>query len=208
MVHKFKAPGKKVEDMDVEDYRDSNFGDNDSVLDAAMVGLADSQVLRHANGDDDDLRALEETFGVEIEDEYDAFAPENKEAMLVAGSSLSPQEDTLSSAIALQEMSPKKGHSLFFNNTSSPKGPYDPGLNGSAAEGKGPAEIEKTPHIVVKQSDGKPAFGNIHAGNTSVREGVPPQPDGQPFSSIVIPPGYEDVEPWLIAEFGDIVEFT
>ena len=182
-VHKFEALGKKAEDMDIENYRDSNFGDDDSVLDAAMVGLADSQVLRHANGDDDDLRALEEAFGVEIEDEYDVFAPENKEAMLVAESSLSPQE--------------------------SPKGPYDgPGLNGSFIEGKGPAEIRKTPHIVVKQSDGKPAFENIHAGNTSVREGVPPQPDGQPFNGIVIPPGYEDVEPWLIAEFGDIVEFT
>ena len=208
-VHTSEVPGKKDEDMDIENYCDPNFGDDDSVLDAAMVGLADSQVLRHANGDDDDLRALEETFGVEIEDEYDAFAPENKEAMLVAEFSLSPQEDTLSSAIALQTTSPEKGHSLFFNNTSNPKGPYDDlGLNGSFIEGKGPAEIEKTPHIVVKQSDGKPAFENIHAGNTCVSRGVPPQPDGQPFNSIVIPPGYEDVEPWLIAEFGDIVEFT
>jgi hypothetical protein len=35
---------------------------------------------------------------------------------------------------------------------------------------------------------------------------VEAQKEEDNFSHIVVPKGYEEVEPWLLAEFGDVVE--
>ncbi|OCL09193.1 hypothetical protein AOQ84DRAFT_317365 [Glonium stellatum] len=208
MVHSFKALEEIAEDMEIGNYYDSNLDDDDSMLDAAMVGLVDSQYLQQENNDDD-LQSLEGAFGVEVEDEHDKFVSENKESMSPVESSLPPQEPAAPSKIALQAISPEEGGSLFFNNTSSPRGPDDgPALNRSFAQRKAPAGIEQTPDIAVTQSDKRPAFEGIHSEDMIVRENVPSQPASQSLSSIAIPPGYEDIEPWLIAEFGDIIEFT
>ncbi|KAF2488471.1 P-loop containing nucleoside triphosphate hydrolase protein [Lophium mytilinum] len=238
----------------------SMFDGDDSELDAAMVGLADSQDLQDMQWDngnedygdiyfDDDYDArMDEEPGMEnlkrdndslVEDTFMQEAPTHvHSSSSTMGTRDLPveQSHTPSSAVGVQRLPPEKGRSLFFNETSSSQAPIEGNTPMTSYLGNvGPA----------KKASRYSQFTNIHTSTdamSSEKENVPPRNeafdqnirylgdedqmapkfkvaiqgeeaagsknhDDDTLKHVVVPPGYEEIEPWVLAEFGDLVEF-
>jgi ATP-dependent DNA helicase HFM1/MER3 len=217
-------PSDPIEDADMEpiltplatDER-TMFGGNDSELEDVMRGVADSQELQDAQwginnrdlyGDDffnesfnaqlEDEERMEEQGETNIDPDEDAFMQDARPL---------PEAGSSSSVLPTQALPPEKGHSPSFNCTSSSQSPAH-----AQTPTTSDIESENPTKKAVRPSD----FLNMHTSSDSVAEDkenaipadnvVEAQKEEDNFSHIVVPKGYEEVEPWLLAEFGDVVE--
>lgn len=206
------------------------FGDDDSVLGEAMVGLADSQDIRAADenknedpyaygGSQKDLDpyaydepmeqdpyAFDDDFGIDYGDDFPAeFIKGDLPAKVVEISS-----DTTDSP------APVKGHtardetkSLFFNNTSSPavyctaKSLLSRPALEELKQAKSGAGLS-----VTKAKTAGPMVGEKVNENVNNENLEPTKMDNEMVQEPEVPDAFKDLEPWLYAEFGDIIELV
>lgn len=201
-----------------DDQGDSSIDDADSELAAAMVGLADSRELKDKdeNGYEEDFKIFKDSFEMVRDDEGDdaEFAKRSDEGTPFDDTSFPLLETSSTSTVALRHATlPEKGHSMLLNDTSNLNEPYG-GFKPVALLLKRDREIadiwQPAGSTTKKQKVEKKGFENIHSENAEATEREPELGlvSASPNQNIVIPPGFEDIEPWLIAEFGDIVEFV
>ncbi|KAF2468631.1 uncharacterized protein BDR25DRAFT_394820 [Lindgomyces ingoldianus] len=179
------------------------FDDDDSALGEAMVSLKDCKDFQAGNkGDEEDLSALAEIFDVENGRDlgYQNLGT-SAETCLTQYASLSP----VKSPTARLE----KSRSSLLNDTSSPQPSFD-GFKSAKSMLKGSALVELKQ---VKDGKGVP---RTKSTKTPVEIG---QDKNEHIDSVGldvdisskqqhndVPEAFRDLEPWLYAEFGDIVE--
>jgi ATP-dependent DNA helicase HFM1/MER3 len=191
------------------------FGDDDSMLGDAMIGLADSQYLQGASEDSHDvMQPLEQALDYQYQMGYGAdpyqmdvdFAEYDSETYDTFGEARTPVVRAPS-----PKQPPKMSKPLFFNNTSSPqpkRGGFKPAkmmLKGSelrefkqpkvASPIQCPNANKQPMHVEDDIEDILDMFDDELFNEVPVKE--------KPVSE-----AFKDLEPWLFEEFGDIVELV
>ena len=193
------------------------FGDDESLFEDAMVGVADSEELRATgHGSQDRMQAPHDSmnddydFGLRFESlvNVDAATLVNKEL------STSLLGSATSSIVNIPSGPPEKNYSLFFSDKSSP------GLNNDST-GPEPVCEYDAPRELKQANDGLTLLARTSKGNVShsqpengthnapishqVSENVEPEEE---IKEEPLPEAYKDLEPWIYKEFGDIVELV
>ncbi|ORY12866.1 Sec63 Brl domain-domain-containing protein [Clohesyomyces aquaticus] len=208
-------------DIPLDDMSDL-FGDDDSTLGEVMVGLADSENLQVGNkGHEVDTGAT--NVGYDDEYHYEDFS---------ANVDTPPRPLLFASPSSVQapKIAPEKRHSLFCNDTSSPQPAYD-GFRSAKSVVEGPvlkqlkqgeAARRKTRtkstnyslELNEKENDTFAcevmADANDHAPIGDVQRTILEDSKNNHVNEVskVIPDALKDLDPWLYAEFGDIVEIV
>ncbi|KAF2003593.1 ATP-dependent DNA helicase MER3 [Amniculicola lignicola CBS 123094] len=183
------------------------FDDDDSMLGEAMVGLADSQDLQRVQGKQPGDEAADENYP--YDDVEDAFDDMGVDGILGAerGHQRTPSptyEDASSSSVKVPTLPPKKGQSLFLNDTSSPSLVSD-GFRPAKTmlKDRELAEMRQTRTVTqetrLKKNENHEVSG-LDENSPKIAE------SSQQDAEKPVPDAFKDLEPWLFAEFGDIVE--
>jgi ATP-dependent DNA helicase HFM1/MER3 len=204
------------------------FGDDDSIFKDAMVGLADSEYLQTANEHrDQDSGNLEDFFDMDYDggDRYDepsyGESPTQVETEAPEQESMSlPHEYPTSSSVQVPVMSPEMGCSLFINNTSDMV-PVSEAFKAPIARMRRPAleEVRQTEILpplnqrrpsreTVKEKEPETEFDFDNDENIFVDLAEPQELEESKLEQKPVPDGFKDLESWLFAEFGDIVELV
>ncbi|KAF2261988.1 P-loop containing nucleoside triphosphate hydrolase protein [Lojkania enalia] len=194
--------------------RRSDLYDNDSVLEDAMVGLVDSQNLKGWSRDEDaeDLRALGRPLMGDCDDELqDKDWDINAEFMAFDKNLSALREMESSSSVQVPKIAHDKGRSLFFNDMESPQ-PTQSGFKSakSVLKGKeigylreGDSKQPQRHSASIRGSKAMERDENVRGESmeTLVRE-------INECGEEVVPEAFKGLEPWLLREFGDIVELV
>jgi ATP-dependent DNA helicase HFM1/MER3 len=199
------------------------FGDDDSVLADAMVGLADSQNLQEINNSNGNgMRSVDEALNDEnrfsYEDDCFPMDVDLAEFEDVTRDSFERMPALTDNAPMPSPVVKHAGKAFLFNSSSTPQSTFD-----------GPEPMKTAPND-LKSKESK------HQGATSVNDrqtvyqrpntveepSVPVEDEGfdildicddepvneAPAQAKPVPDVYKDLEPWLFEEFGDIVELV
>ncbi|KAF2706280.1 ATP-dependent DNA helicase MER3 [Pleomassaria siparia CBS 279.74] len=210
----------------VSDQQSETYGDDESLFGEAMTGLVDSQSFQHTNTDKDlEIEDLDQLF-LDIDDEidlpdHDSFDRAGAEAYQSTPPSL-PNYFATSSPVKVPKMPPVKGQSLFLNDTSSST-PVPDSLMTMKYGQKGGlvGEVEQTKRPQSKSCDmtlGKRNANevqNFEIDENASKLGLE-ELDGLEKTDVKtgdqqaldIPDAFKDLEPWLFAEYGDVVELV
>lgn len=185
------------------------FGDDDSLLGDAMVGLADSQNLQQmSNATDDVMGPLEEALDKENETRFfdDDFSMDmgfaaNDENDWSHGKEVLPEAPGISAGPSQKLRAP------FLDSTSSPKPQYG---------GFEPAKTMVTPSELqdVKQPKSSLEASRHEPNDKTAEEEVDlldllDMFDDEPVKEQKpVPEAFKDLDPWLFQEFGDVVELV
>jgi ATP-dependent DNA helicase HFM1/MER3 len=203
------------------------FGDDDSIFGDAMVGLADSEHLQTANehrgqdsGDLEEFFDMDYDVGVKYDEPLYDESPTQVETEAPEQESISlPHECLTSSSVQVPVMSPEMGRSLFLNNTSDIV-PVPETFEAPMVKSKGPALVELRPSEVmppkqrklsgesVKEKEPKIGFDFDDDENTFVDLAEPEELEKSEIEQKPVPDGFKDLESWLFAEFGEIIELV
>ncbi|KAH3959256.1 hypothetical protein HBH69_034570 [Parastagonospora nodorum] len=210
-----------IDSVDLTDYpatapvasrRSDTFGDDDSLLGDAMVGLADSQTLRETNECNDDATRL-------FEDEQDmgfesAFYDDDFPVEIFDNTADDYHCHARESATATEKVPIKTlvaplhaKRAPFYDSTSSSRSrendfkPAATLLGGTNAN-----EIKQTQF-------GRPTSRNMENNNAmaddvEVMDLIDVFEDKPVREEKAVPEGFKDLDPWLFEEFGDIVELV
>jgi ATP-dependent DNA helicase HFM1/MER3 len=186
------------------------FGDDDSLLGDAMVGLADSQSLQQmSNITEDIMGPLEEALDKEYETGFlDEDFPVD---MGFAGNDdddWMPTKEVPSALPAITSTAPsQKPRAPFFDSTSSPKPPYS--SFGSAKTMVTASELQelKQPNSSVQPSRQEPS-DNAAEEEIDVLDLLDMFDDDPIKEKKPVPEAFKDLDPWLFEEFGDVVELV
>jgi len=185
------------------------FGDDDSLLGDAMIGLADSQNLQetsHAN--DDSMGALEEMLDMECEAGFqDDDFPMDIDYPVKDSDWQALQEAPITLQAPARKPSVQKSQIPCANNTSSshPRSTDFKPTN-SMSKCKKLDELKQpkaAPRVSRLESSGKTLEDDIDVLDFLDDFDEPPARMEKP-----VPKVYKDLEPWLFEEFGDIVELV
>ena len=204
-------PGNDIEDPD--EFTDSamageftacaseTFGEDDSLLGDAMIGLADSQNLQAAeNLDDHVLYAFEDT--LEREDttvnQDEGFPMQNDSNIDVGNNSL--EGSHTSATVRLRNSAAHNRPLPYFDTRGDP----------SVSKGSALTElrqIKAVPSISQRKS------GDQVIGQEDAILDILDMLNAQPAKDVAtqekpVPEAFQDLEPWLFREFGDIVELV
>ncbi|KAH8730738.1 nucleotide-sugar transporter-domain-containing protein [Phaeosphaeriaceae sp. PMI808] len=157
------------------------FGDDDSLLGDAMVGLADSQILKTFNNthDQDMAHALDRQSDIEYqapfenEEHFDFTVDEDRDWCEL------DEPPTIPSATTRHDSNVRR------NDFRSAKSLLKP---------EAPTQIENSVDLDPSDNDIDALMGMFD--------------DPQANESKTVPEAYKDLEPWLFQEFGDIVEIV
>lgn len=189
-----------------------NFGDDDSLLGDAMVGLVDSQNLQSVGEEyghiADDLE--------EIGDLADEPSYEDEEFPMdidldVIDSHSAPKTTATSAPLYPREGSAQRSHSLHAEETSTVSALHD-WWKPKESTLKGPKLKElNQPKATPFISHNKP-ITKIPEQENDVLD-LLDMSEAQPESNVVVkeesvPESFKDLEPWLFQEFGDIIELV
>jgi ATP-dependent DNA helicase HFM1/MER3 len=186
------------------------FGDDDSLLGDAMVGLADSQTLQALDKVDDDImQPLENALDLEYEtgfygDDYtldlDGTAYDDVDSQLY--------EDAPTTPLASARNRPaRKSRTPFDDSTSSaqpPKRDFKPAkamLNGSELESL------RKPKIAHSTTDHKTSDKMVE-NDIDVLDLLDTFEDESVKEDKTVSEQFKGLEPWFVQEFGDIVELA
>ncbi|RAR07973.1 atp-dependent dna helicase mer3 [Stemphylium lycopersici] len=188
------------------------YGDDDSILGDAMVGLADSQNLQVVNEDDvgtvqsqgnDQVYAEDDTYADRphwVDDEFLGLPDDTHE---VDWEKRYPRRDSQSTKIHAQRSQPP-----FYDSTSSQSEHQGAIPVNSAIESRGneDAAISET-HFSVQQPANSNQQSRVEGDVPDLLE-MFDEPASVPSPKMPVPDAFKDLEPWLFQEFGDIVELT
>jgi ATP-dependent DNA helicase HFM1/MER3 len=216
--HREQSGGKGVRDQEdrnggptnniFSDRRSDTFGDEDSLFSEAIVGLADSHDLQaESNKCDGDPSAFEDSFN---DNHGDVFGDELSFDHLPATSK--------SSAIIQPPKASPKPTSKFpkpqiatcdldFSDAHGPPTDYD-GLTRPQSILQRPA-LQEPKHSKGDLRRSESGLKKLPANNEEKEnsdKGMLEEPKS--VEETVLPDAYKDLEPWLFAEFGDIVELV
>ncbi|KAF2110578.1 Sec63 Brl domain-containing protein [Lophiotrema nucula] len=194
--------------------RSDAYGDDDSMLDDALIGLADSQALMtQRDVEDEDMATYHDGLDNEPVNDYqpDGFGL-HMESVTPRTDPVSQTDFGTSSTIKLPTLAPEKGRSLFLNDAgksqSRPQKEYD-GFKPAKSMLKSP-ELEE-----MRQVKAAPQRRRTRSSEKAMQHS---QDENDPMNLVndqdtdtanaVVPDAYKDLEPWLFAEFGDIVELV
>ncbi|KAF2786722.1 ATP-dependent DNA helicase MER3 [Melanomma pulvis-pyrius CBS 109.77] len=195
------------------------FGDDDSILGDVMVGLADSQNLQAANEDDDQgIAGTKELFS---DMDYETNVREDEFPVQVgiedpkAESPTLPNQMPSSSIVEVPVMPSEKRRSLFFGGTrSSTVGLNDCKttkdlLGGLVLEEMKQAKEKLPKSRIPSREKAVDLEYNLEFDENDLKDLLEsPDMDKTEARDVSVPDGFEDLEPWLLAEFGDIVELV
>ncbi|KAH6633045.1 nucleotide-sugar transporter-domain-containing protein [Boeremia exigua] len=202
------------------------FGDDDSMFSEAIVGLADSQDLQRTNvtktsGMQDEthdaINRREEYADVDFPVDFDFAATENSNSDL-------PEHLFRASIHEDRQAKPLRIQAPFVEATSSPEQTIHFKLAPSLPQdkqvrGPQPSTIRPPRPVPVLKADSNQE--NVYSGlaslldipistnKTLVASRTPAQPvQPKTMDTKQVPDGFEDLQPWLFQEFGDIVELV
>jgi ATP-dependent DNA helicase HFM1/MER3 len=215
-------PVRFNEDMDTNDYMDypatapvtsrgsDIFGDDDSLLGDAMVGLADSQNLQQTRNDNhDSMDTLEEALNMEYEGSlHDDDIPMDIEYAVNADNDWSMRDEAPKTpVVSAPKFSTQNRQLPFAESSSSPyRRPND--FKPAKTMLKGP-ELQE-----LKQPKTIPPRTRVEASKMIVEEDIDVLDllddfDDGPVKEVKpVTEGFRDLQPWLFQEFGDIVELV
>ncbi|KAF2193462.1 P-loop containing nucleoside triphosphate hydrolase protein [Zopfia rhizophila CBS 207.26] len=207
-MHLEAVNGDPIEEA-LSDGQPESFGDKDTLFGNAIVGLTDSQDLHPSNKEDDEyIRALQGSLDVDYDHnvQNEGFTAPEEVITSEQHQLFWSEESVSSSTIKPRPMPPEKRRSSFMNDTSSPRPQYEgfksakSMLAGRSLEEMGlvKGEIRKprTAEVYEVEQDEN---GCVDFSESAAR-------DGDESPAVIMPNGYKDLEPWLFAEFGDIIE--
>lgn len=200
-----------LENRGVTDNHSDVFGDEDSLLREAMIGLADSQDIQATTFHDEGIRAVEDPwdddYGYDPGDEdFDIIpAPNVRKGGLfftdeVSSSTTRRVPTPPTSAEKAFEAVHGKAHSAKHDN---PKGAKSI-LEAPVLEKLNLPRRQHQPNALVRQQEEM----------TEEKENVLSTNSGHGTTEVMerqkkeVPNAFRDLEPWLFAEFGDIVELV
>jgi ATP-dependent DNA helicase HFM1/MER3 len=179
-----------------KDHTDAFDDDDDSLLREAMIGLADSQDMQVAPRDAD-LRAFESTMNLDDEDEE--FGDGDTTFILQTPPPSKPAQKNK----VLKHKEPEECSPFFPKNVSQTESVHD--------------GLDVLQPIKQTRAANRPAMTSMkHADRTestahekSLKHISHDQEDIEPRAEEKsVPDGFKDLEPWLFAEFGDIIELV
>jgi ATP-dependent DNA helicase HFM1/MER3 len=204
------------------------FDDDDSIFRDAMLGLTESEYLQTANENKDhnsggfqEFSDMDYDMGIQYDEtlhnepatRFKTGAPEEQSMSL-------SHEYPTSSSVEVPTMQPEKGRSLFVSDTSDVvpvPAPFRPHISKTRRpkleelrqtevmpplEQTGPSKgkaKEREPETKSKFDDDE---------NTCVELAGPHEPQKSELEQRPVPGDFKDLEPWLFAEFGDIIELV
>jgi ATP-dependent DNA helicase HFM1/MER3 len=210
-----------IDSVDLTDYpatapvvsrRSDTFGDDDSLLGDAMVGLADSQTLQETSETNDcATRLFEDEQNMDFESGFydDDFPVEMFDNTGDDNYCRVRESVTATDAVPVVSLdAPLHTKRVpFYDSTSSPRSrPNDPK--------PALAPVGDTEKKEVKQPQlDKPTSRNIEnnnamADNVEVMDLLDMSDDEPVREEKAVPEGFKELDPWLFAEFGDIVELV
>ncbi|KAF2130634.1 hypothetical protein P153DRAFT_288291 [Dothidotthia symphoricarpi CBS 119687] len=168
------------------------FGDNDSLLGDAMIGIADSETLATTYQEDNDLTqatGMPADMDWEADFEDDDFMEEFGIPTNAADDFKSPNEQSsFSTTHPKKSLPPPQPRLPFLDNSSSSHAEHDDIK---------PAKVSSD-QVVDEE------YNSLDLSDMSH-----PQPvEDVKVKEEQIPDGFKDLEPWLFQEFGDIVELV
>lgn len=231
------------------------FGDDDSLLGDALVGLADSQNLKEVSGMNDSMATEEGVseidYGNDFDDDDFAMDVEDEDQ----GNNTWQSRDE--SPAPVDQAAMQKSMTPFDDSTSSPQPPINPFKPAKATlQDHNRKKFESTPYHLARvkagnlellKPDAKPSNTRVKDDETQKRQSFVkqgcskfskpkapqhaprPEPNIQAMEDIDVldflndlddapaklvksvdqmPKGLEDLDPWLFAEFGDVVELV
>lgn len=191
------------------------FGDDDSLLEDAMIGIADSEALATAGQTEKSIvQSTADPVDVNWEEEF------QEDDVLMAfdlptnaiDAFESPDGQSSFDAMHVKEMPPQKQSRLpFLNSTSSPRIQCD-NFKSTIITQKGPdvKDIKQDKIVSSKPRGGSNETSVVDEYNLlDLSDVFEPQPvKNVQTKKEQIPDGFKDLEPWLFEEFGDIVELV
>jgi ATP-dependent DNA helicase HFM1/MER3 len=219
--HDMSEPDMGIDSVDLMDYpatasvasrRSDTFGDDDSLLGDAMVGLADSQILQETNECNDDVTRLfedeqnmgfegafyDDDFPVEMfdntADEYHCHARES-----VTATEKVPVK-TLDAPLHAKR-------APFYDSTSSSRPRANDFKPAATLLGETKANEMKQTQFGTPNSQNI-ENNNAMADNIEVIDLLDVFEDEPVREEKAVPEGFKDLDPWLFEEFGDIVELV
>jgi ATP-dependent DNA helicase HFM1/MER3 len=209
--------GARAQDR-LSDRNSEDFGDNDSLLGDVMIGLADSQEIQTSSRKKDDMPTACEDDPFDFDDDLYTVLDQGA----TADAQLSPPANA------------KKDHSGFFGqtSTSTAKVPHQENTTVNSPHFKGSKkrikdrdfvsaknmvedsvlqELQQTknqalsinmPQKTPNAKETEESMESVATEGASTSEEKEVQQDEEPD------PRYKDLEPWLLAEFGGIVELV
>jgi ATP-dependent DNA helicase HFM1/MER3 len=190
--------------------RSDTFGDDDSLLGDAMVGLADSQILQALNDDSGNNTAHlagdapDIEFGADFQD--DDF-PMDVDLVVDDHNDWPEYEETCTSrSVHTRDVAPSNRRAPFYDSTSSPHQPKED-IRPIKTPLTGPQpQAHKTSEPISSASrhgyTNKPVLDDIEMLE------LVDMFEYHPLQEKPIPEAYKELEPWLFQEFGDIVELV
>jgi ATP-dependent DNA helicase HFM1/MER3 len=188
------------------------FGDDDSLLGDAMIGLADSQNLQEMGNSNDDIMgpledALNNEYGTGFQD--DDFPLDIDFTMDHNNDWDGPEEPRTATPSPTHKSLVQKSHAPIFNSISSPKSQHN-----SFKPVKTIFEIPElrelkqhnTAPLSSRQEPSDKALADDDINVLDLLDNMfddPPVKKEKP-----VPAAFKDLEPWLFQEFGDIVELV
>jgi ATP-dependent DNA helicase HFM1/MER3 len=211
--------GPDMDLMKFEDYTDTarvaslrsdTFGDNDSLLGDAMVGLADSQKLQEtSNSNINTTRSFEDTQSMEFEARLQAkdFSMETGEAADDGHKWHAREVLTVVDSVIVRDVHRHVTRAPFPYSASSPHTP----LGGLISKNVISKNLNLGEH--EESQVGKSSFADATCGKTVADDvqllDLRDMFDDEPVKAEnPVPDGFIDLEPWLFQEFGDIVELV
>lgn len=203
------SPPHEPDEMDVDQRSDSpRISDDDSMLDAVMVGLADSEDLKPTQRTEDNSLPATQAYD---EGDFSWISPP-KRLSIPGLASPSPGK--------LVVPAPKEEKSLFVTDASSsqapestPDGPPKSFLGFKRARELIEMPQPMTPSLTKKSKkplhDDKPKEKNAAEPVGEEEKWAPVACErSTPPAEIKQRPEFEGLEAWIVAEFGDVVEFV
>ena len=189
------------------DHNSDAFGDDGSILEDAMIGLADSQTIQGNAKGDDGWASFEEYFDFDYDPGLGQEDRARESSALTKGRDAGPFSVGISSSSTAEVPTPLQGTELAHR----PRTYLT--ASETATRGKILGELKQVRtrgHGITIAAGEKDAHKSYEQENYEQEnyEQENYEQESKKAEEKVIPDAYKDLEPWLFAEFGDIVEIV
>lgn len=192
--------------------RSDTFGDDDSLLGDAMVGLADSQILQETSETNDGTTRLfeaEQNMGFESGFYDDDFPMEMFDNTADDNHRHARESVTATAEVPVETVDAPlhAKRAPFYDSTSSPRPRPNDVKPDTTLLGGLQADEVKQPQFNMSTSRNT-QNNNAIADDVEVMDLLGIFDDEPAREEKAVPEGFKDLDPWLFEEFGDIVELV
>ncbi|KAF2830323.1 hypothetical protein CC86DRAFT_284183 [Ophiobolus disseminans] len=194
----------------VASHGSDTFGDDDSLLGDAMIGLVDSQDLREVNNTSNSMDTLEGAINEEYEAGFqdDDFPTDVGDAINDDTGWQMREETPVTPLVPARKPSTQKTRMPFNDSTSSARPHFKHSKPTKPMLQVSEPDVLEHPKDAPRASHSKPGHKLAEVEDIDVLD-LSDDFDDPPAKAVKpVPEAFKDLEPWLFAEFGDIVELV